>query len=273
MRRSSFLLMVLLVLNMQGQVQAQADATDTSSPPDLQFEPPTVFNSWCDQMNDKYSGTCECNTERSTKNNVQALDLEHTIRCEILTGENMTCVDGVTIESAIVELDAMSVGEEGNYTHVNHTQITRFYIRLETDIRLVEFKYNNVNLRQRTNNCDTVWGGYECTRCGICQMPEVGVQVSPNDIFNGISGECRNFGEGPRIGEYNVCDNGDNPMTRVLFQNLSVAEGEDFGACPGYRPTFTLPPTPSPDDSAAPKNFLPGILLASMASMAAYLAL
>ena len=213
--------------------QAQVDFEPRTN---YTFEEPVVFNEWCQQMKDMFGDTCVCETKIGTSNGIDALDLDHLVTCDPTQGR-LTCVENVTVETANVYLKANSIGEIGNYENIQQTVINDFYVFLDdTSIDTISFRYN-ANFKQRRSGCEAVFGGVNCARCGLCDLPPddredgIHVHLSPNDIFNGISGQCR-YGSGPDVGLFNTCEDGDNILTNIVWRNLEVRSEEEFGACP-----------------------------------------
>lgn len=216
----------------QGQAQVEFEVRTNYT-----FDEPVVFNEWCQQMKDMYGDSCVCETKIGTSNGIDALDLNHVVNCDPTQGQ-LTCVENVTIETNRVWLKANSIGEIGNYENIQQTVITDFYVFLDdTSIDTISFRYN-ANFKQRRSGCEAVFGGVNCARCGVCDMPPddredgIHVHLSPNDIFRGISGQCR-YGNGPDVGIFNTCTNGDNILTNIVWKELEVRSDEEFGACPG----------------------------------------
>ena len=215
--------------NVQAQVEFEVRTNYT-------FDEPVVFNEWCQQMKDMYGESCVCETKIGTSNGIDALDLDHVVNCDPIQGQ-FSCVENVTIETNFVQLKANSIGETGNYQNIQQTVIKDFRVLLDdTSIDTISFRYN-ANFNQRRSGCEAVFGGVNCARCGVCDMPPddredgIHVHLSPNDIFKGISGQCR-YGSGPDVGLFNTCDNGDNILTNIVFKELEVKSEEEIGACP-----------------------------------------
>jgi len=260
MRRNSFQInavgMIMAAVTAAAVLSVVQAQVEFERPTNYTYDEPVVFNDWCQQIKDMYGPTCVCTTKICTANGINALDLCHEVNCDPIQGE-LTCINNVTVETNRVYLKASSIGEEGNYENIQQTVIKDFYVLLDdTSVDTISFRYN-ANFNQRRTGCEAVFGGINCARCGVCDAPpdDVGedgihVHLSPNDIFRGISGQCR-YGRGPDIGLFNTCEDGDNPLTNITWRELEIRSEDEKGACPGYAPFVPGNPDGESSEGAA----------------------
>jgi len=223
----------LLPNNAQVEFEVQTNYT---------YDEPVVFNEWCQEMIDMYGPSCVCTTTYGTSNGIDGLDLDHEVLCDPLQG-NSTCIDGITVRTARVWLKANSIGEPGNYENIQQTQMRDLYVFLDdTSVGTTSFRYTQSNFNQRRTGCEAIIGGINCARCGLCNVPDdnrtlgsddLRAHLSPNDIFAGISGQCR-YGEGGNstINLFNTCEDGGNLLTKVVWTDLEIKSPEETGPCP-----------------------------------------